>query len=58
MPKKWSKRVSEKSNALDLEKDVFKSGNPKDIAKSLASSAEHYVHVELRKLYGRDVKGT
>lgn len=29
------------SNALDLEKDVFKRDDPKSIARSLKSSAEH-----------------
>ncbi len=28
-PKKWSKSVTEHSNAMDLEKDIFKSKNPK-----------------------------
>jgi hypothetical protein len=27
--KKWSKKVTETSNAMDLEKDVFKSTDPK-----------------------------
>jgi hypothetical protein len=39
--KRWSKRVTEKSNALDLEKSVFKKGGPREIAKSLKRSAEH-----------------
>lgn len=39
-PKKWSKSVTEHSNALDLEKDVFKSKDPKTIAASLKRSAE------------------
>lgn len=38
--KKWSGKVTETSDALDLENDVFKSKNPKEIAKSLKSSAE------------------
>jgi hypothetical protein len=42
MPKKkWSKKVTEHSNALDLEKSVFKKGSAKTIAKSLKRSAEH-----------------
>jgi len=39
-PKKWSKSVTEHSNALDLEKDIFKSKDPKEIATSLKRSAE------------------
>lgn len=38
--KKWSGEVTEHSNALDLEKDVFKSGDPEKIAASLKRSAE------------------
>jgi hypothetical protein len=38
--KKWSKRVMQTSDALDLEKDVFKSKDPKKIARSLKRSAE------------------
>jgi hypothetical protein len=38
--KKWSANVTEHSNALDLEKDVFKSGDPDKIASSLKHSAE------------------
>ena len=33
--KKWSQDVTEHSDALDLEQDVFKSDDPKEIAKSL-----------------------
>lgn len=40
MVKKWSKKVNETSNALDLEKDVFKIKNSKTIAQSLSQSAE------------------
>jgi hypothetical protein len=39
-PKKWSKGVTEHSNAMDLEKDVFKLKDPKKIAESIKSSAE------------------
>lgn len=39
--RKWSARVTETSNALDLKKDIFKSSDPKKIAASLKSSAEH-----------------
>jgi hypothetical protein len=39
-PKRWSKSVTEHSNALDLEKDIFKSKDPKEIAASVKRSAE------------------
>jgi translation initiation factor 2 alpha subunit (eIF-2alpha) len=38
--KRWSQRVTEESNALDLEKDVFSKSNPRSIALSLKRSAE------------------
>lgn len=38
---KWSKEVTEHSNALDLERDVFTLHDPKKIAQSLKRSAEH-----------------
>jgi hypothetical protein len=38
--KRWSQKVTEKSNALDLEKGVFTQKDPRDIAKSLKRSAE------------------
>jgi hypothetical protein len=38
--KKWSAKVTRESDALDLEKDVFKSGDPDKIASSLKHSAE------------------
>src|ERR1700739_980790 len=37
---RWSGDVTEHSDALDLEKDVFKSRNPDAIAESLKQSAE------------------
>lgn len=37
---KWSGEVTENSDALDLEKDVFKSDDPDEIARSLKRSAE------------------
>jgi hypothetical protein len=37
---RWSKRVMETSDALDLEKDVFKQASPRRIADSLKRSAE------------------
>jgi hypothetical protein len=41
MPRKyWSKRVTEQSNALDLQRDVFTKDDPKAIARSLKRSAE------------------
>ena len=39
-PRRWSKRVTERSNALDLEPDVFTLKDPKEIALSLKKSAE------------------
>jgi hypothetical protein len=38
--KKWSKHVTETSDALDLKHDVFKQDSPKAIARSLKRSAE------------------
>jgi hypothetical protein len=38
--RKWSAEVTKHSDALDLEKDVFKSGSAEEIAKSLKRSAE------------------
>jgi Protein of unknown function (DUF3175) len=38
--KRWSQRVTTKSNALDLEEGVFAKDDPRDIAKSLKRSAE------------------
>jgi hypothetical protein len=38
--KKWSQEVTEHSNALDLERDVFTLDDPKAIARSLKRSAE------------------
>lgn len=39
--KRWSQRVTETSNALDLESQVFKKQDPRAIARSLKRSAEH-----------------
>jgi len=39
--KKWSGNVTKHSNALDLERDIFKKKDPKKIATSLKRSAEH-----------------
>lgn len=38
--KKWSRRVTQTSDALDLESGVFRSTDPKKIARSLKRSAE------------------
>jgi hypothetical protein len=38
--KKWSAKVTAKSDALDLEEHIFESDNPKAIAASLKRSAE------------------
>jgi uncharacterized protein DUF3175 len=38
--KKWSAKVTQRSNALDLERDVFKSRDPRKIALSLKRSAQ------------------
>jgi len=37
---RWSSEVTKHSDALDIQEDVFKSGNPDAIAKSLKRSAE------------------
>lgn len=39
-PRRWSQKVTESSNALDLEPGVFSWKNPKRIARSLSRSAE------------------
>ena len=39
--RKWSQEVTEHSDALDLEKGIFSSEDPKKIADSLKRSAEH-----------------
>lgn len=38
--RRWSAKVTSHSNAMDLEKDVFKSKDPGKIARSLKHSAE------------------
>jgi hypothetical protein len=38
--KRWSREVTEKSNALDLESNVFTKDSPRGIAQSLKRSAE------------------
>lgn len=37
---KWSQDVTEHSNALDLDREVFKGNDPREIARSLKHSAE------------------
>ena len=39
--KKWSKEVTEHSDAMDLEEGLFEQKDPKKIAESLKRSAEH-----------------
>jgi hypothetical protein len=39
-PRRWSKRVTERSNALDLEQAVFKKRSARQVALSLKRSAE------------------
>lgn len=39
--KRWSAEVTQKSDALDIEPDIFKSDDPGAIAASLKRSAEH-----------------
>jgi hypothetical protein len=41
MPRRWSQKVTEESDALDLEEGVFKQRSPRRIARSLKRSAEH-----------------
>jgi hypothetical protein len=38
--KRWSQRVTEKSDALDLESGVFTLADPRRIARSLKRSAD------------------
>jgi hypothetical protein len=40
-PKRWSQRVTQQSDALDLKRGVFTLHDPKKIAASLKRSAEH-----------------
>ena len=39
-PQRWSQKVTESSNALDLEAGVFALDDPRQIARSLKRSAE------------------
>ena len=38
---RWSRHVTETSNALDLRREVFELDDPAEIARSLKRSAEH-----------------
>jgi Protein of unknown function (DUF3175) len=38
--KRWSQRVTERSNALDLDPGVFRNTDPRSIARSLKRSAD------------------
>jgi hypothetical protein len=38
---RWSHQVMEHSDAMDLEPDIFKTGNAQDIAESLKRSSTH-----------------
>ena len=38
--KRWSQRVTQESNALDLEQGVFSNEDPRSIARSLKRSAD------------------
>jgi hypothetical protein len=57
--KRWSQHVTEKSDALDLEKGVFTWDDPRKIARSLKKSAEESTRrktlnaakAELRKVF-------
>jgi putative cell wall-binding protein len=42
--KRWSRRVTEESHALELEDGVFTKSDPRNIARSLKRSAEHSTH--------------
>jgi hypothetical protein len=39
-PRRWSRQVAQRSDALDLERGVFTSNDPRRIARSLKRSAE------------------
>jgi hypothetical protein len=39
--RKWTAEVTQDSDAMDLESDIFKSDDPTKIARSLKRSAEH-----------------
>ncbi len=39
--RRWSQHVTETSDALSLEPEVFKNDDPASIARSLSNSAEH-----------------
>lgn len=45
--KKWSPDVTEHSDAMDLKEGVFKSDDPKKIARSVKRSAERAIAARL-----------
>jgi Protein of unknown function (DUF3175) len=47
--RKWSQEVTEQSDALDLEHDVFTKGDPKAIARTLERTRD-----EVRALYYKE----
>jgi hypothetical protein len=63
-PKKWSHVVSEHSDALDLERSIFKSTSPRRIARSLKRGGANLTKSRkevleqakpaLRRAFGRD----
>lgn len=56
--RQWSQRVTETSDALDLERGVFAKKEPRAIARSLKRSAERLEKAkdELRDRYGRPAR--
>jgi hypothetical protein len=40
-PRRWSHHVMETSDAMDIERDIFKTGNAQEIADSLKRSSTH-----------------
>jgi hypothetical protein len=40
-PRRWSHHVMETSDAMDIERDIFKSGSAQEIAHSLKQSSMH-----------------
>lgn len=38
-PKRWSHHVMETSDAMDIERDIFKTGNAEEVAQSLKRSS-------------------
>jgi len=48
--KRWSQRVTETSNALDLDKGVFSKDDPRSIARSLKRSADAWANLQTHRL--------